>query len=331
MRIEAIQTLIKKYIFRPLFFNFPVLDRYTCIFRSRKQAFTVVHEFENLLCKLVKNRPREKQGAPNCVQNDRLIDALEKSRASGEINETQYRSNLKITFLAGHENVQQLLNSTFWALGKDTVSIYTYARSMMAFLTLLLQDVQDRLRQEILATQTCEPSPETVNAMPLLTSVVYELLRLYPPLSQLVNRTTEDTTILGGNIVIPPHTWVGWNSWGVQTDTAVWGPQARQFIPERWGTTTDEIQAKFRRENVRGAYIPFNAHARKCLGQNFALLEMKIVLFELLRMLRWTVAPDYSLRLTSVRPRIGVFPKKKCLRCSRHTNHNLLKPCRGVS
>jgi unspecific monooxygenase len=160
--------------------------------------------------------------------------------------------------------------------------------------------MQDRLRQEILATQTDEPTTETVNAMPLLTSVVYELLRLYPPLSQLINRATVDTAVLGNNIVIPPNTWVGWNSWGVQTDRNVWGPQAREFIPERWGTTIDEIQAKFRRENVRGAYIPFNAHARKCLGQNFALLEMKIVLFMLLRTLRWTVAPDYSLKLTSV-------------------------------
>src|SRR5262245_20394024 len=132
-------------------------------------------------------------------------------------------------------------------------------------LTHTLQDMQGRLRQEILGTQTREPSAETVNAMPLLTSVVYELLRLYPPISQLLNRTTKETAILGGDIVIPPHTWVGWNSWAVQTDSAVWGPQAREFIPERWGTTVEEIQAKFRRENVRGAYIPFNAHARKCL------------------------------------------------------------------
>jgi xanthocillin biosynthesis cytochrome P450 monooxygenase len=123
MRIEVLQTIIKKSIFRPLFFNFPVFDRYTCVFRSRKQAFTIVHEFENLLCDLVKNRPQHKQGGSKSVQNDRVIDALEKSWASGEINETQFRSNLKITFLAGHENIQQLLNSAFWALGKATVSI----------------------------------------------------------------------------------------------------------------------------------------------------------------------------------------------------------------
>lgn len=58
---------------------------------------------------------------------------------------------------------------------------------------------------------------------------------------------------------------------------------------------------KVRKETVKGHMISFNSHSRKCLGQGYALLEMKMVLFELVRRVKWTVSPDYELKLTSVR------------------------------
>jgi xanthocillin biosynthesis cytochrome P450 monooxygenase len=127
-----------------------------------------------------------------------------------------------------------------------------------------------------------------------------ELLRLYPPVSQLINRVTLKPALLGGNIAIPKGTWVGWNAYGVQVDPHVWGPTAGEFIPERWGGKVEEMKAKFRKDTVKGAYIPFNAHSRKCLGQEFALLEMKIALFELIRRVDWIPDPTYELKLTSV-------------------------------
>ena len=161
--------------------------------------------------------------------------------------------------------------------------------------------MQTKLREEILQAGTVDPVADTVNKLPYLTSVLYEFLRLYPPVSQLINRVTTAPAVLGGEISIPAQTWVGWNAYGVHIDERVWGPKAKQFIPERWGTTVEEMQTKFRRDCVRGAYIPFNAHTRKCLGQGFALLEMKMVLFEMLRRVSWTVDPAYKLKLTSVR------------------------------
>lgn len=161
--------------------------------------------------------------------------------------------------------------------------------------------MQNKLRAEVTQTGIVDPTADILNKLPYLTSVIYEFLRLYPPVSQLINRVTTRPADLGGHISIPAHTWVGWNAYGVHIDEAVWGPTAKKFVPERWGTTVEEMQMKFRRECVRGAYIPFNAHTRKCLGQGFALLEMKMVMFEMVRRLRWTVDPGYKLKLTSVR------------------------------
>lgn len=208
-----------------------------------------------------------------------LVDAYLTNR----ITEKQFRDNLKITFLTAHENAQQLVNSMFWQLGTRV-------------------DVQSHLREEIL-TMTSEhpdPSHEIINTLPYLTSVVLELLRLFPPVSQLINRVALQPAVLGGELPIPKGTFVGWNAWAVHSNTATWGADARDFRPERWGSTVEEMQARFRRETVRGTYIPFNAHKRKCLGQGFALLQVKILLFVLLGRVSWVVDPGYRLKMTPV-------------------------------
>ena len=308
MRIELLQSIIKRTIFKPLYFNFPVLDMYPSIFRSRRRAFAIMKEFEDLLYDLVRNRPRKlSRKEPVKPEDELVVHMLERALDTGAINEEQFRANLKITFLTAHENTQQLLNSAFWQLGSNQVSIRVtsavqYDEIITKAITYCVpyQAIQDKLRAEVLATNVTNPTSETLNKLPYLTSLICELLRVYPPVSQLINRVSLEPYLLGGKLEIPKGTWVGWNAPGVQSSEAAWGKTARQFIPERWGDKPEDILAKARRETVRGRYIAFNAYNRKCLGQGYAILEMKMVLFELVRRLRWTVDPTYKLKLTSV-------------------------------
>ena len=115
-----------------------------------------------------------------------------------------------------------------------------------------------------------------------------------------MNRISKVPSQLGDVGEIPKGTWVGWNAYGLQTDEQVWGPTARDFIPERWGNTSEAIIARMRKEAMHSKFISFNSHTRKCPGQGFALLEMRIVLFELVRRLKWRVAPDYKIKWTTV-------------------------------
>ena len=139
-----------------------------------------------------------------------------------------------------------------------------------------------------------------LDELPYLTAVVAEALRLYPPIPQLINRETLAAVPFGDIGELPKGTWVGWHAYGMQTDMKLWGPTARDFIPERWGANSHEINARMRRETARGAYIPFNSHTRKCMGQGFALLEVKIVLFELVRRVQWHVPPGCKVRWKTV-------------------------------
>lgn len=242
-----------------------------------------MQEFGDLLCSTVRQRPAihsTNTKTPN-PDGDQVVDYLDRALQENRITEEQYRANIKVTFLTAHENAQQLLNSTFWVLGTNT-------------------RIQEKLRAEILATGTEHPSTDLVNSLPYLFAVILELLRLYPPVSQLINRVTTAPATLGGEISIPGHTWVGWNAFGVHTDPNIWGADARQFIPERWGSDVKSIQGAMRSKTTQCHFIAFNAHSRKCLGQGFAVLQMKVLLFEMVRKIEWVVDPGYELKLTSV-------------------------------
>ncbi|KAJ5517730.1 Cytochrome P450 [Penicillium expansum] len=191
VRIEALQSIIKATLFKPMYFSFPDLDHFPWLLPSRKRA----------------------------TQSEEMVShMLGEAYTSGRITEKQFRDNLKITFLTAHENAQQLVTSMFWQLGTRV-------------------DIQDRLREEILATAKIHPNPsqEVINSLPYLTAVVLELLRLFPPVCQLINRVALQPALLGNELPIPKGAFVGWNAWAVHSNPDVWGEDAREFRAERWG------------------------------------------------------------------------------------------------
>lgn len=143
-------------------------------------------------------------------------------------------------------------------------------------------------------------SPVILGKLPFLSSVIYESLRLFPPISQLVNRRVDRPVNLGDTIYIPRDTYVGYNSYATNRDPAVWGPTADEFVPERWGTNNEDILKRFRRAKARAEFISFHGGSRACLGERFALLEMRITLFVLVKNCSWTLDSQWRDRMTPV-------------------------------
>ncbi|PWY91652.1 cytochrome P450 [Aspergillus sclerotioniger CBS 115572] len=95
-----------------------------------------------------------------------------------------------------------------------------------------LQIAQDRLRSEVLDATRLSSSPDAVQNLPYLTSVIYEVLRLYPPVVEMINHTSARAAYLGGKFPIQPGTNIGWNAYGVHTNPDLWGADAGDFNPE---------------------------------------------------------------------------------------------------
>jgi cytochrome P450 len=76
-------------------------------------------------------------------------------------------------------------------------------------------------------------------------------------------------------------------------------PDPDEFRPERW---LDDLESRL----PRGAYFPFLAGTRKCLGDQFALLEAHIILME---MARSTRPQPVSASLPTPEPRATFRPK----------------------
>jgi cytochrome P450 len=132
----------------------------------------------------------------------------------------------------------------------------------------------------------------------LTTRVFRETLRLYPPLMMFPRRTLEEVEIAG--TVLPPRTIVLVSAYAVHRRPDVW-PDPDRFDPDRF---LPEAEAK----RPKGAYLPFSAGPRFCIGMHFAMMEGPIVLATLLRRHRFeldaaTIVED---DFATLRPRGGV-------------------------
>lgn len=82
----------------------------------------MVKELDHLLYHLVRENPRKFERERSVDPRDELlIHRLEQALDEGRITDHQFRSNLKLLFLTGHENTQQLLHASFLKLGTDQV------------------------------------------------------------------------------------------------------------------------------------------------------------------------------------------------------------------
>nr|AOE45524.1 CYP56D2 [[Candida] oregonensis] len=258
---------VKQMIFTPLFMMFPFLDRLPIA--CRKRAREAVHSFK----KGYADQILEERCSEN---NNRVGPRLAESFEVGEITEKQFQDNSIMALLAGHENPQLVLTSLLYILAKH-------------------HSVQNKVRIEL-------EHYNKESKLPYLTSVIYETIRLYPPIGQLINRRANRKVILGEGIVIPPLTYVGYNNFGTQRDRGVWGADADEFRPERWGTNEEEIASFYALSKSRCTFPAFHGRRRACLGEKFAIYELKLAVAVIIRNFHLSLDPNWKDKITRAGP-----------------------------
>ena len=123
------------------------------------------------------------------------------------------------------------------------------------------------------------PTSADVEALPYLNAVVNEALRLYPSVPATAREAVRDTYIPvkqenGGLVerLIPAGTRVQLLPWAINRSPSIWGPDAEQFVPDRW---IGEGRANTGGQSSNYSQITFLHGPRSCIGQGFAKAELK--------------------------------------------------------
>jgi len=116
--------------------------------------------------------------------------------------------------------------------------------------------------------------------------VMKEALRLYPPLPTIPRTAIRDCEFAGYKI--KRGEIVNVSPYFTSRDPDIWSEPDR-FDPMRFSAE----RAEDRRH--KHAWIPFGGGAHKCLGIKFAELQVKLVIFHLLKNYQLEVTPDYVL------------------------------------
>lgn len=198
-------------------------------------------------------------GAP--LGNDLLglLLAAQDEEDGSTMSHDEVRDETLTLILSGHETTANVLT---WAM--------CYLRDRDDLWAALRAEADEFL------PEGSPPELRRVLSAPTARAVVNEALRLAPPVWVAPRRAIEDVTVDGIDVPRGAHVLV---SQYVSHRNERFFPQPDAFLPERWA---DGFEASL----PRGAYFPFGAGTRKCLGDQFALLEANIILMEFARSMR---------------------------------------------
>ncbi|EIM81184.1 cytochrome P450 [Stereum hirsutum FP-91666 SS1] len=234
---------------------------------------------------LASGQEKEDDGSHAMFKKD-LLSLLVRNNMEPELpghvrmDDTEVLAQITTMIIAGHDTTSTGVTWALLGLSSNLAS-------------------QARLRSELFSVQTPSPSMEELNSLPYLDAVVRETLRYYSPVPHTVRVANRDDVIPLSEPWVDKHGVVRKELRMIKGDTIVipfiaihfskkiWGPDAHEFKPERWSNLPPEVQSI---PGVWGNSLAFSAGPRACIGFRFSVMEMKAILFTLLRSFRFGLA-----------------------------------------
>uniref|UniRef100_A0A8R7PJX0 Secologanin synthase n=1 Tax=Triticum urartu TaxID=4572 RepID=A0A8R7PJX0_TRIUA len=146
---------------------------------------------------------------------------------------------------------------------------------------------QDRAREEVISLfGKNKLEYEGVNRLKTVTTILYEVLRLYSPAGGFIRKTYKEMKI--GDITYPVGVLIELPVFQMNHDPHIWGSDVHEFKPERFANGISKAS------KYPGAFLPFSWGPRICISQQFAMLEGKMALCMILQCFEFELASSYT-------------------------------------
>lgn len=236
-------------------------------YSNRQMNNFLFKEFDNHVCKLQDQNATPTKSIISLALQTYLED--DDSKKSMDSSFRMFAiSQIKMFLFAGHDTTSSTICYLFYLLSTNP-------------------PVLERIREEhakIFSTSRVErirklkEEPYLLNQLTYTMAVMKETMRLFPAASSL--RAGEP----GYNVrdsqgrLFPTDGFIVWAvSHPLHRDPTYW-PQPEKFLPDRWLVAPEDPLYP-----VKGAWRPFEFGPRNCIGQELAMMEMKIVLLMVLQ------------------------------------------------
>ncbi|XP_063794994.1 cytochrome P450 4B1-like isoform X1 [Pseudophryne corroboree] len=204
-----------------------------------------------------------------------------------KIQQKRHLDFLDILLFAKDESGQGLSNEdlraevdTFMFEGHDTTAS---GISWILYCMAKYPEHQEKCREEIreVLGERNTVEWEDLGKMPYTTLCIKESMRLYPPVPGVARELSQPITFCDGR-TLPKGTTIFLSIYTINRHPSMW-EEPEVFNPLRFSAEEASNRNAY-------SFLPFSAGPRNCIGQNFAMNEMKVAVA--LTLQRFALSPD---------------------------------------
>uniref|UniRef100_A0A8C2M1D4 Cytochrome P450 4A10 n=1 Tax=Cricetulus griseus TaxID=10029 RepID=A0A8C2M1D4_CRIGR len=234
--------------------------------RMANQACQLAHDHTDGVIKLRKDQLQDEEELEKVKKKRRLdfLDILLFARMENgdSLSDKDIRAEVDTFMFEGHDTTASGVSWIFYALATHP-------------------EHQQRCREEVqsLLGDGSSITWDHLDQMPYTTMCIKEALRLYPPVPAIVRELITPVTFPDGRS-LPKGVSVTLSIYALHHNPKVW-PNPEVFDPSRFASDSPRHSHSF---------LPFSGGARNCIGKQFAMNELKVVVA--LTLLRFELLPD---------------------------------------